>query len=96
MLPRAFAKMEVDSTKDGNRFKMFLEKVYPDSTSRTSSGVMRKSFLERIVSYLKGKFDADKKFRFYVRKNGFKLMDIPELSLHDVLVVPVKETQKVR
>ena len=29
------------------------------------------------------------------RKGGFKLMDIPELSLHDVLVVPVKETQKV-
>ena len=49
-----------------------------------------------IVSYLKGKFDIHKKFRSCVRKNEFKLMDISELSLHDVLVVPVKETQKVR
>ena len=39
------------------------------------------------------KSDADKMFRFFVGKNEFKLMDIPELSLHDVLVVPVKETQ---
>ena len=52
--------------------------------------------MERVVSYLKGKIDGDKKFRFYVKKKGFKLMDIPELSLHDVLVIPVKETQKVR
>ena len=51
--------------------------------------------MERIVAYLKGKADANKKFRFYVRKHGFKLMDIPELSLHDVLVVPVKESKKV-
>ena len=51
--------------------------------------------MERIVSHLKNSSDRDKKFRFYVRKNGFKLMDIPELSLYDVLVVPVKETRKV-
>ena len=52
--------------------------------------------MERIVACLKGKFDTDKKFRLYVRKNGFKLMDIPELSLHGILVVHAKETQKVR
>ena len=71
VVPRGFARMEDDSTKDGNRFKMFLGKVYPESTSRSSSGVMRKSFLGRIVSYLKGKFDADKNFKFYVRKKGW-------------------------
>ena len=96
MIPRALARMKVDDVKDGNRFLTFLEKTYPDSTSRSSSGVIRKSFMERIVCYLKGKLAADKKFRFYMRKNGFKLMDIPELSLHDVLVVPMKKTQKVR
>ena len=33
----------------------------------------------------------DKEFRWYVKKNGFKLIDIPELSLRDALVVTVKE-----
>ena len=52
--------------------------------------------MNRIASYLKGKFDDDKKFRWYVKKKDFRLMDVPELSLRDVLVVPVKEDKKVR
>ena len=47
--------------------------------------------MNRIASYLKGKFDDDEKFRWYVKKKDFRLMDVPELSLRDVLVVPVKE-----
>ena len=78
------------------RFRVYLEKTYPDSISRSCSGVIRKSFFNRIVLHLKGKVDEDKKFRWYVKKNGFKLMDVPELSLCDVLVVLMKEGKEVR
>ena len=77
------------------RFQSYLEKNYPDSTSRSCSGVIRRSFLNRIVLHLKGTVDEDRKFRWYVKKNEFKLMDVPELSLCDVLVVPVKEGKEV-
>ena len=90
--------MDACEVKDRSRtdFQKYLEKTYPESTSRSSSGVIRRSFLNRIVLHLKGKADEDKKFRWYVKKNVFKLMDVPELSLRDVLVVPVKEGKEVR
>ena len=77
------------------RFQSYLEKTYPESITRSCSGVIRRSFLNRIVLHLKGTMDEDRKFRWYVKKNGFKLMDVPELSLRDVLVVPVKEGKEV-
>ena len=46
------------------RFQPYLEKMYPDSTSRSCSGVKRSSFMNRIVLHFKGKVDEDKKFRW--------------------------------
>ena len=37
--------------------------VYIMGGPRNSSGVLRKHFVDKIVSYLKGKHDPDKKFR---------------------------------
>ena len=89
-------KREVEERRCAStRFQAYLEKNYPESTSRSCSGVIRRSFLNRIVLHLKGTVDEDRKFRWYVKKNGFKLMDVPELSLRDVLVVPVKEGKEV-
>ena len=89
-------KSEVDERRCAStHFQSYLEKNYPESTSRSCSGVIRRSFLNRIVLRLKGTVDEHRKFRWYVKKNEFKLMDVPELSLHDVLVVPVKEGKEV-
>ena len=40
--------------------------------------------------------DCDKQFRHFVRTNSFHLLDLPEAGLRDVLVVKVKDREKVQ
>ena len=52
--------------------------------------------MNRIVLHSKEMVDEGKKFTRYVKKNGFKLTGVPELSVRDVLVIPVKEGKEIR
>ena len=81
LLPRGRLLLPRGVNRDGNcgveercctRFQSYLEKTYPESITRSCSGVIRRSFLNRIVLHLKGTMDEDRKFRWYVKKNGFK------------------------
>ena len=38
----------------------------------------------------------EKTFRFFVKKHGFKLLNIPSLGMKDVIVEPVKDAKEVR
>ena len=65
-------KREVEERRCAStRFQSYLEKNYPESTSRSCSRVIKRSFLNRIVLHLKGMVDKDRKLRWYVKKNEF-------------------------
>ena len=68
------------------------KKNFPKDGKRGTSGVVHESLAKRIKECLKDWTKADKAFRFYVKKERFHLLDLPNLGLSDVLVVPSSGT----
>ena len=60
-----------------------------------------RGFSDEIVCYLKGgdiwrgKSNEEKHLWHFVKKSGFKLLDLPAVGVRDALVVAVKETKVV-
>eukprot|EP00731_Ephydatia_muelleri_P005525 Em0002g1701a len=68
------------------REKVLYEKV--SSTYRGTSGVFYKDFGVKIKAAIKDPSSVDKNLRFFVKKSGFQISNIPSLGARDVLVVP--------
>ena len=77
-------------------FHSFLLERFPPDAKRSTSAVIRASFDEMIVGVLKDPASADKSIRFFVKKHGFQLLNLPSLGVQEVLVVPVNEDTKVK
>ena len=70
------------------KFSAFLDEKYPQQ-NRNTSGVIHKSFGEKITECLKNPASVDKNLRFSVKKGKFHWLDIPSLGIKEpVLVVP--------
>eukprot|EP00731_Ephydatia_muelleri_P032193 Em0023g700a len=80
--------MELDREKE---FRTFLAEKFP-SVKRGTSGVFHK---DKIKAAIKDPSSADKNMRFFVKKKGFQILNIPSLGARDVLVIPVKEQDLV-
>ena len=77
-------------------FKDYVDESFPVEAKRTRSAIIRRSYADRIVSFLKdGTNESDKNFRHLVKRSGFQLLDLPEAGLRDVLVVKVSEEKQV-
>jgi len=87
-------RAEMATTEES--FNTFLSERFPPDAKRSTSGVMRASFGERIIRMLKDPQAGDKNLRFYVKKHGFQLLDLPSLHVQDALVVPVKDDAEIR
>ena len=70
-----------------------LAEKFP-SVKRGTSGVFHKEFGDKIKAAIKDPSSADKNMRFFVKKKGFQILNIPSLGARDVLVIPVKEPVK--
>ena len=79
--------MELDREKE---FRTFLAEKFP-SVKRGTSGVFHKEFGDKIKAAIKDPSSVDKNMRFFVKKKGFQILNIPSLGARDVLVIPVKE-----
>ena len=76
-------------------FAEYVQKKFPKAGKRSMSSVVHESLAKRIKECLKDRTKADKAFRFYVKKERFHLLDLPNLGLSDVLVVPSSDTAQV-
>ena len=88
--------MKLPDTIRMEPFQRFLAEKFPEDGKRSTSGVVHRSFSKRIKDCLKDPSSADKTFRFYVKKENFELLDLPNLGLSDVLVVPSSDAAQVR
>ena len=79
--------MELDREKE---FRTFLAEKFP-SVKRGTSGVFHG---DKIKAAIKDPLSVDKNMRFFVKKKGFQILNIPSLGARDVLVIPVKEQVK--
>ena len=77
--------MEIDFRE--MEFGIFLS----ETTKRGTSGVFCKDFGEKIKAAIKDTSSADKNLRFFIKKSGFQILNIPSLGARDVLVVPAKQ-----
>ena len=77
-------------------FQQCPTKKFPKDSKRSTSSVVHLSFSKRIKDCLKDPSSADKTFRFYMKKEHFELLDLPNLGLSDVLVVPSSDAVQVR
>ena len=62
---------------------------------RSTSGVMTKDYGERVIASLKypgceGTSDLARRFKHFLKRSCFQLVNYPELNLYDVLVSPGK------
>ena len=71
-------------------FGIFLSEKF-SSTNRGTSGVFYKDFGDKIKAAIKDPSSVDKNLRFFVKKSGFQILNIPSLGARDVLVVPAKQ-----
>ena len=55
------------------------------STNRGTSGVFNKDFGVKIKAAIKDPSSVDKYLRFFVKKSGFQILNIPSLGARDVL-----------
>ena len=78
-----------------NAFNTYIDEIFPVNVKRTRSAVIRRQFAKRIVDYLKGRQEDDKGFRHFVKKSGFKLLDLPAVGVRDALVVRIKQEKQV-
>lgn len=77
-------------------FNEYVDQLFPFGAKRTRSAVIRQSYADRIVNFLKnGSNEDDKNFRHLVKKSSFQLLDLPEAGLRDVLVVKIREEKQV-
>ena len=77
-------------------FKDYVDESFPVEAKRTRSAIIRRSYADRIVSFLKDETnESDKNFRHLVKRSGFQLLDLPEAGLRGVLVVRVSEEKQV-
>lgn len=77
-------------------FSEYIDESFPIGAKRTRSALVRQSYADRIVRFLKdGSNEFDKNFRHLVKKSGFQLLDLPEAGLRDVLVVKISEEKQV-
>lgn len=74
-------------------FDQFMLERFPLDAKRSSSGVVRAAFAEKIRHALKNPTAVDKNFRFYVKKTAFQVIDMASLGVQNVLVVPRKGTE---
>ena len=62
-------------------FNEYLNESFPVGAKRTRSALVRQSYADRIVRYLKdGSNEYDKNFRHLVKKSGFQLLDLATRS----------------
>ena len=66
----------------------FLPRSFPQ---RGTSGVFYKDCGEKIKAAIKDPSSADKNLRYFIKKSGFQILNIPSLGARDVLVVPAKQ-----
>ena len=71
----------------------FLPRSFPPLKEELS-GVFHKEFGDKIKAAIKDPSSVDKNTRFFVKKKGFQILNIPSLGARDVLVIPVKEQVK--
>ena len=72
-------------------FNTYLEERFPTAGKRSTSGTIRASLSAKISAVIRNPAAAgDKNFRFFVKKHGFQLLDLPSLGMKDVLIVPAK------
>ena len=70
------------------------ERFPPAASKRSTSGVVYAAFGKKVATCLKDPTASDKNFRFWVKKRGFQLLNLPSLGAQDVLVVPVNTKGK--
>ena len=82
------------------KFLEYLCINFPADAKRTRSALIHQSFGDKIVGLLSGRRDHDhrgetnsKHFRYFVKKNGFRLLDLPVAGIINALVVPVKDAK---
>eukprot|EP00731_Ephydatia_muelleri_P025186 Em0017g269a len=64
---------------------------HADLLVRRTSGVFYKDCGEKIKAAIKDPSSADKNLRYFIKKSGFQILNIPSLGARDVLVVPAKQ-----
>ena len=74
----------------------YLAESFPEEGKQSTSGVIHQSFSKQINDCLKDTSTADKSFRFYVKKERFELLNLANLGLSDVLVIPSSDAAQVR
>ena len=75
-----------------DEFDRFVEAEY---LRCNSSGVIDNQRKATILRCLHDSKSVDRKVRHYVKSKGFRLLDVPSLGLKAVLVIPVKDSEKV-
>ena len=83
--------MELDREKE---FRTFLAEKFP-SVKRGTSGVFHKEFGDKIKAAIKDPSSVDKNMRFFVKKKGFQILNIPSLELAMFLSFQYKRAGKV-
>ena len=81
---------EMDMYDREKEFGAFLAEKF-SSNDRGNSVVVYKDLGDKIKTAIKDPSSVDKNLRFFVKKKGFQILNIPSLGGRDVLVVPVKE-----
>ena len=72
-------------------FDRYIQERFPTAGKRSTSGIIRRSFGAKIAEVLRNPAAGDKNLRFYIKKHGFQLLDLPSLGMKDVLVVTARE-----
>ena len=78
-------------------FQKYIGSTFSVDGKRNRSAVNHHAFSQHIIARLKGAAGAEegKAFRHFVKKSGFKQLDVPSARLRNILVVPVKEEEQV-
>ena len=88
--------MKLPDTINMEPFQEYLTEKIPKDSKHSTSGVVHLSFSKRIKDCLKDPSSADKTFRFYVKKEHFELLNLPNLGLSHVLVLVVPSSDAVQ
>ena len=81
------------STFERRSLASFFPRSFPQ---RGTSGVFYKDCGEKIKAAIKDPSSADKNLRYFIKKSGFQILNIPSLGARDVLVVPAKQQVGLR
>ena len=78
-----------------DEFEKYLLERFPPDKKRGTSGVFHQDFGEKIKVAIKEPAIVDKNLRFYVKKHGLQLLNLPSIGSSDILFVPAKEGSQV-